>query len=375
MRRVLDPADLEVAIGDLDDDPVIVNHRITGAYHRLSEQMRAALDTDVDLDWCGFAKWSSHTVGLEINPQTAGTVGRTGAAVDALTAVLVDDELAARIPALQAGTRRLVLALLTALAAAEDGLARRALRAGNITIFAEMGTAYVSLLDRLRGGPEAAGTDEEFAARVADGIVRTPEAELPAPLTRDHLVAVEPSPLVRGLLFYLRAAREPQRRSELILAGNVMFSLFEQARADRLIAIGLCTPSRARLIPVFDALPGLPDIDPRAGLLAGSRHPNPIIRAIDELVVGVLTDESLFVEYGIGEPRLRVRLGHPEQLPPPPFRPTLPDVVAVLAEQVDHAAGVPHNWLDLRYRMNVITGYFAALQQKPETRLAPPGGA
>jgi hypothetical protein len=332
LNDVPDHTEIAKIARDTQSDAVAVNRRITDAYHRLSEAARRALNAGTNLDWCGFAKWSSHTVGLVLGRHPAG----------ARLAQLAGD--------------------------VEDHLAITALRGGNTAIFFELGSIFVHLLGRLaeRRVPHAR-SDRDFAEAVVEEIMSSPGQLLLAPLRRDMLATPSPDLLVHGIALYLRAAREPDHRAELMLAGNMLFSMYEQARADRLITIGICAPVRARLIPVIDALSDK-DTRPSDVLLAGVDHEHGVIRAIETAVARELTNLLLVVEIA----NTRVRLGHPELLPRPQVTPTLPDTAAVMADVARRAAGRKPNWIDLDYRLGFIGRYFAAFQQTPEATSEPP---
>ena len=340
---------------DVESEAADVNRRITRAYHLLSEAARLELDAGPNLDWCGFAKWSSHTVGLDLDPHLVG------ARIDELSSLILRF-----LPPALAFLRPVLVRLLQEAVEVEDGLVVKALRGGNAVIFAEMGSVFAHLLERL---PERRVPNSQSDREFADEVVTEAMSRriLLDPLSLDMLATPPPESLARGIEFYLRAAREPAHRAELMLAGSMLFSVYEQARADRLITIGVCAPVRARLIPVVGVLTG-DDIHPADVLLAGTDNPQPIIRQIESAVATGLTDLALVVEVAA----TRVRLGHPELLPPPAVTPTLPEVVQVMAEQEAGAAGRPRNWLDLAYRLGFIGRYFAAYQQKPEATAQPP---
>lgn len=109
------------------------NRAITNAYHRISEAMRAKLDAGPNLDWCGFAKWSSHTVGLNFEPDG------TGARASEQASMLVE-----RLPRILRFVRPIVETLLKRFIDVEDGLVSKALRGGNGSIFVEMGSIEIS---------------------------------------------------------------------------------------------------------------------------------------------------------------------------------------------------------------------------------------
>jgi hypothetical protein len=358
-------AEIDEIVQDAKSDAGAVNRRITNAYHRLSEAARAAMGAGPNLDWCGFAKWSSHTVGFDLDQQLTG---------------LRADEIANRIlenlPAGLEVLRPRIVELLRSAVDVENGLVRKSLRGGNAMIFREMGSIFVFLVERLSSlGAHDTAKDDDFAKEIVGAMQTGARRFLREPIDRTLFVDADESALVEAIRFYLRAAREPDDRAELMLAGNMLFSVYEQTRADRLITIGTCAPTRARIVDVLRGLSLLEEEAAERVLLAPRGGPDPatssfvkdlarpFVVGAEESVAGLLTDQALVVEIA-GE---RVRLGHPEALTPQ-IVPRLPEVRAVLDAQ---ASVVPRTWLDLRYRLSFIARYFAARQQKAEATAEP----
>lgn len=412
-----------------------VNRTITHYYHQLSEAIRQELNAGENLDWCGFAKWSSHTVGLDLNPSLVGAevdelADRT---VEWILKVLPDEDLNAvarpfleapllasegaepgflarhldlghllghlRRPGslftriaeghlppefLERALKAAIVKLLKEAADVHDQLGVRVLRFGNIAIFRDMGAIFLRLAERLpEQRPRDEQSDTEFANTIIGEALST-AGRLPPPgltmdllvtedrrVTEDQLMAPKRQAdhrLVEGIKFYLQASRDPdpEHRAELMLAGSMQFSLYEQERADRLIAIGISAPARARLLPVVNALSEEP-VPPDEVLLAGAKEDPVVIRGVVSGVTKKLTDLGLVVEIAGN----RVRLGHPEELPPPGVTPTLPEVKQVMAEVASRAVGRPRNWTDLNYRLGFIGKYFAAFQQNQEASKEP----
>ncbi len=364
MSDAPDLAEINKIVQDAQSGAAAVNRRITNAYHRLSEAARLELQAGQNLDWCGFAKWSSFTVGFDLNPQL------TGLRIDEIANLILQS-----LPPEWELIRPVVTQLLRQAVNVEDGLVVKALRAGNAVIFREMGSIFVHLLERFaeRRVP-GAKSDKDFAQEIVDQVMSGPPRHLRPPIDRTLLGTPDERSLVDAIVFYLRAAREPDHRAELMLAGNMLFSVYEQKRADRLITIGLCAPVRSRLIAVLNDLPG-PDVPPLELLLAGREADDSangsvpkelmrqIIGPIDGSVISVLTETALVIQVADA----RVRLGHPELLTPQVI-PTLPEVAQVMNAQASTAAP---NWIDLRYRLRFIAKYFAAFQQKPEATREP----
>ncbi len=422
MGDIPDEVEITKIVGDGVSPAHEVNRKITLAYHHLSEAIRLRLDAGPNLDWCGFAKWSSHTVGLDLDPKLVGAeidrlADRT---VEWILKVLPDEQLHSvaqpfletallvseiqepgflsrhldlghllshlrrpgslftRIaeghlpPAfLQDALHAAIVKLLKQEVAVDSGLVTDALRLGNQAIFREMGFVFTRLVNRL---PErtlpTAESDGKLAEDIVTDMANTPGRFIPDRLNRALLIDADRKLLVKGIEFYLRAEREKENRDELMLAGNVSFSMYEQARADRLIAIGISAPVRARLIPVVNALSEAP-VPPDEVLLAGPKQDRVVIRGVVHAVTEKLTDLGLVVVIAGN----RVSLGHPDQLPRPQVTPTLSGVKQVMKEVEDRARGRERNWTDLDYRLGFIGKYFAAFQQNPDAIKEPDAAA
>jgi hypothetical protein len=253
-----------------------------------------------------------------------------------------------------------IIELLRSATDVEDDLVRKALRGGNALIFREMGSIFVLLVARLTSADARdAGNDDRFVEEIITAMRAGGPRFLRDPIDDSLFVDADEGALADAIRFYLRAAREPADRAELMLAGNMLFSVYEQTRADRLITIGTCAPTRARFVDVLRRLSPLDDAATAAAakrILLAPRGAAPFVVGAEEAVAALLTDQALVVEIA-GE---RVRLGHPEALTPQ-IVPRLPEVAAVLDAQASHG---PRTWLDVRYRLSFIARYFAAHQQK-----------
>jgi hypothetical protein len=398
-------------------DPAEMNRKITNAYYRLSLAAQTALNAGPNLDWCGFAKLASRTVGRDLDPNETGsrTVGTADATVQAVNSILDHPVLRGLLllhPQLEqeidAAIHDAVEDLVRNDVNVEDRLAAKALRASNALIFGEIGSVFVRLLERLGEPGATLPQSEESINKIAKDIVHegvhTPQIFLDAPIDTTMFEAPQGEFLVPAVVFYLRAAQEADqvRKGELMLAGSIMFTQHEQQRADRLITIGTCVPIRAKLINFLNSrLPG-PEV-PRLELLLAKRgsindvpsHFIPtilklpklhflglenfareektklmthIISLTEEELISALTKHVLFLEIA----QQRVYLGLPERLPHDPpvplIVPKLPEVKAVMA--LLSSAAEP-NWIDLQYRLEFIGKYFAAFQLDPQTQQNP----
>jgi hypothetical protein len=354
MLDIPDLAEIRQIATDRTSGADVVNLRITHAYHQLSEAIRDELGAGPNLDWCGFAKWSSYTVGHHFDDAA------TPARFDILATYLGDI-----VPGLS-GFHPALVQLFKRAATLEDGLMPKTLRGGNAAIFAEMAVAFWHLLDRLPTGRARNVSDHEFAVGVARDILKSHEELFLPPLDRSMLQPAPTAALVRAIEFYLWADRETDRQAELMLAGNVLFSVFEQTRADRLIAIGSFAPIRASLLPVTHPLAG--SARRRRVLLAGANDNGGVLGLAETRFARWITDVALVVSIA----GVQVRLGHPEWLPPPEVNTTLPETEKVMDDVARGAVGQRPNWVDLSYRLAFIARYFAAYQQNPVATSEPP---
>jgi hypothetical protein len=265
------------------------------------------------------------------------------------------------------------------------------------------------LLERLGDPGTTSPQSEETVNKIANEIVPDP-LDTPVPFFEAPIDVTMLEESLRGFLvwavdFYLRAAQEADqvRKGELMLAGSMMFTQYEQQRVDHLITIGTCVPIRSKLIDFLNRHLGGPEV-PRPELLLAKRGTNGkggangsisdkdvvpiilklnllgqgtatekielmahIISIIEEGLISALTQHILFLEIA----DQRVRLGLPEQLPHPTVPlivPTLPDVTAVM--DLSSSPAKP-NWIDLHYRLEFIGKYFAAYQLDPQTQKNP----
>ena len=132
-----------------------------------------------------------------------------------------------------------------------------------------MGSIFVSLVDRLSSaGARDAANDDAFVEEIIATMQAGGPRFLRKPITDSLFVDADENALADAIRFYLRAAREPDHRAELMLAGNMLFSVYEQTRADRLITIGTCAPTRARFVDVLRRLLGIDEREAERILLA-----------------------------------------------------------------------------------------------------------
>ncbi|HET9256519.1 MAG TPA: hypothetical protein VFO16_15155 [Pseudonocardiaceae bacterium] len=408
-----------VRAADKPDD--VVNREITLGYHQLSEAIRHELGAEDSLDWCGFAKWSSHTVGLDLNPHLVGAeIDELAGHIDQWIEEFLPDDLvrAADQPVLETAfligealrpgflaqhfdgdlllsallrSGRLsihtaaglfppapakkalhfvIVELLKRASDVDDHLGVRALRFGNIAIFRDMGSIFSQMVTDLRDPkklrPKDDKSDTDFAKGVVDTMLASPRRTPPTGLSLELLRPPTPQEqdmLADGIKLYLQASREPDaaHRDELMLAGSMRFSMYEQARADRLIAIGINAPVRTRLLPIVRALSAQPVSDDDV-MFAGPEQDDPVIRGVVRTVAEKLTGLALVVKIA----GTTVKLGHPDDpLLTPQVTPTLDETKRVMAE-VTLPAGLTPNWTDLNYRLGFIGRYFAAFQKHKE---------
>ncbi|MGH3830817.1 MAG: hypothetical protein ACRDRS_10280 [Pseudonocardiaceae bacterium] len=388
-----------------------MNKKITNAYHRLSLTAQKALNADDNLDWCGFAKWASHRVGQDLDPtrpppKAVVIADEVQTALDSILNHPLLRALETLIPLqnLKIALHHALEELVSHDVSAEDRLAAKALRASNALIFGEIGSVFARLIERLGKPDTTQPQSEEKIHEIANEIVPAPP-DIPgiffeAPIDSTMLEQSQSDHLVWAVGFYLRAAQETDQalKGELMLAGSMAFTQYEQQRVDHLVTIATCVPIRSKLIDFLnDHLPG-PEA-PRLELLLAKRgmpiswtdllpiilglklpsHAtnvssgektrlmSHIIILIEEKLISALTQHVFFLEIGDQS----VGLGLPEQLPhDPPAKlivPTLTDVKGVM--DLFNIPHKPPTWIDLCYRLEFIGKYFAAYQRDPNPHI------
>ncbi len=323
------------------------NKRITVAYADLGAQlMRLIASRSPEVlvgNWCTFAAWSSRTIGSSIDP-------------DDLPDRLRDSpDLPLRSRASRIAQR---------LVGSELDPAIRSLAAGNRFIFLEIGTVVAEFV-RTFGAPACLGLclaelephwDRYWAEmeRVLGELNRLDPSWV--------LTGVGSSePLRAGMRQYLEALTEcdADRKSERVLAANILLAAYEQYRADGYVYTSL---------------------SPRAGaafrrlLVHGTgRSRGPLRRLVDRMYAGAITRRalSLLTPYEvirIGK-ELRPPMGHDGTRRSSLFATDVLDLelplLQALVSRFDVADdGRPRrgarNWLDYHERMHFIVSFFRA---------------
>jgi AcrR family transcriptional regulator len=244
------------------------NRRITLAYADLSQRLgdviaRAGPDDQraLDANWCTFATWSSKTIGSVIEQAPQVTVG--------------DDEIVPLTGVLPGGLNELDgLPLPRRLREAMAGClssSARALAAGNRIVFLEVGLAVATFLHHF---PKPEVVTSAAESDVADTELWEPcwqeiQAKLQRLVLLDPSWLLTPSPapddLRLGLHHYFKALRpeEQARRSQHVLAANLLLAAYEQRRVDGYVWAAL-TPFTERAMGQL--------IRDRTGRLGGVRR-------------------------------------------------------------------------------------------------------
>lgn len=313
------------------------------------ESVESVLAADLDANWCTFATWSSRTIGESIsNDPQPGSLG-----------TMTGPFLFVR------PVRWMAARLLTR----DHGAIYRSLAAGNRFVFLEIGVAVARFLDQFDA--PVAGTSEADTRpsrelqweRYWSGIEGMLE-EL------GHLdpswVATTPpdrSNLQLGLRRYFDAMHERDRRTraQLVLAGNLAVSAYEQQRVDGYLAVSLSMfPSRA--------LRQL--IRRRTGTFRSLLRRAPSALYSMALTLGLLELET-------GDELLRVgrelpwRPSHPGGALFPADLDVIEDPCAQAlltiydCSEGDRKRTRAHNWIWFADRMNYITNLMRSRQQHP----------
>ena len=301
-----------------------LNQAITGDYRRLSMDMRTFLGIDY-LDWCGFAAWSSYTIGASI-----GDIDRPNNAFHQLPWMA-----------------RLLTKAVRRYLRGGDGVDQ--LVDGNIAIYTEMRVVYEGIIASDPRADTETRTDEvldaaEYALRAAQPITEV-QWESVRMATRCYLSTLEPD-------------TDEQRRCELVLAAAAHFSAFEQSRVDVMLDEFMYAPGRRFRGRMLRWVPGdFADPARRTFLEAMStwfftRFLTILVTASGPLVLGkrfMIPDPSTY--RGGENPLARL---------------TVTEATEALACYGDELRPDIADWSSFEQRMRVIVAYFRSYQHVPE---------
>lgn len=288
------------------------NKTCTVDYTVQSKRMRELLDIDYT-DWCGFAAWSSYTIGGVFEPDSRK-----------------------QLPA----TRR----MFTSLARRVSGPAAAVPMAiGNLQIYVEMSRVYDELIGELQA------RESPNPTAVARKVVHRVLATTPQDPSREPFTADQRKHLRLGAEAYANAylALYPQEKAEWVFAGGCWFSAFEQSRADALIDEYVYGPTR-RLRRWLPGRMGDPDE----------------VTALDRRAARLLTRFGTLLITGQGI----VQLGAP-LVPPRHYRNgnpldhlSIPEAREAFDRFSTERFPAATYWPDWEDRMAVIVAYFRAYQ-------------
>jgi hypothetical protein len=226
-------------------DMVVRNRRITTAYAELSRRLARAIAGPQgrrDTNWCTYASWTSATVGRHIAtippPRSPRGLGRgrgrdddgggpagaeAGPVPSTIPGALApeDDTLANRI--VRSMMRR------------GNGTSFRILAAGNRVVFLNVGLSVVAFLKHFPSREAATRPDAE---QLWDRFWSTVERQDDELALADPSWVFTPPPVPRDLYlgfrqyFLAMQADDEQRRSQHVLAGNLLVAAYEQRRLD-----------------------------------------------------------------------------------------------------------------------------------------------
>ena len=316
---------------------------IAHQYHRLAEAMAERLGRH-DLNWCGFAKWSSKAIGESLRLDRSSF---WNAARDAFGVHWVFG-----------GPFRVVMRTLL------GGAYGNGLSVANRSIFLEMGTFYTNLL-----------TDSGTLAMCQNRALRTQQIDHPllGELTeeqKDHL-------LDAARLFRDAESATGTERSHLVLAANIALSAHEQCRVQGVLEYVLYRPVRwttrvSWRIPWCRLTGG--DL-PRFKFYTEAHDAQPALTRRLE----ALWSRGYVRALGLTIPGGRVLVGRPLVRPPDPPSPLLDtDLNDRAAEMVarfhpDRAKRLDgvRDWLDYAERMRFIVSYFMMYQNDEDMFFEP----
>lgn len=200
------------------------NRRITVAYNHLSRELAeliAGADGRLDANWCTFGAWTSRTVGDWIEQ-------------DAVPKPLQ------RLTQLPRFVANWLVAVTQYLLGRENGYSYRALAAGNRFVFLEIGQAVACFIRAFADVDRDKPDEDDWTAYWSEMRARLDEM---AQLDLSWMLTdcPEPDDLRLGLRQYYLAMfeRDPARRAQLVLAGNMLIGAYEQRRVDGYVSASM----------------------------------------------------------------------------------------------------------------------------------------
>jgi hypothetical protein len=315
-------------------------YEIAHEYHRISEALADRLLGTENLNWCGFAQWSSKAVGSSLRlGNHSGFLRKLGRLN--------------HVPMLAEPLFRRVMLILL------GGSYSVGLSTANRSIFVEMASFHTHLL---------ADPDHPTVVQVR---VPDPDGSLLKDLGEPGLDLLRTA---RGLLNQAGTAPAPLR-SELMLGASIALSAYEQDRVQPALEFVFYRPVRW-LLQVTWRLPWYYLTGTSRQRQRIYRRPHPqqsrIMQAIEDRWVRMYS-RTLWIKTAVDTIMLSQPLTVPRDGNPGLLRPAAtfqaPEVTALVARYgpADPGAlkGVA-NWLDYDERMRFIVAYFMGYQQVPQ---------
>ena len=331
----------------MNGDPILRNLKITQGYYALSRAMSTMVGGG-SVSWCGFASWSSKTIGVSIREADMSNRGLL-----AITQSRLYQETIQRLVNLleAAGVVGIGPFENVITQALDDGIDN--LKQGNAEVYGEIGALYTRLISAL-------GNDVDFdPTRLAPVIAyldNKPSEEGGQALLR------------QGAENYYRARfeTEPSLKAQLMLLANAQVGKHEQMRLQRCLEEFLGGALEQRIVEHAQRQ--------CRGIATLEIAVTPIARAAGKFAkeewTKLLTDLALHLNLP-GNERLHLRSDVPPPLGKPLYPPDLqklsnPDALAILEEfgaDTPTAIGTgATDWSNLVQRMHYILVLFRSRQ-------------
>jgi ER-bound oxygenase mpaB/B'/Rubber oxygenase, catalytic domain len=234
-RRVTTKRVYEITQPELD--PRKRNELINLTYYDMAEELAQVLGTH-DANWCTFAMWPSFTVGAQFRPPGSAVARRAAKSVGRVARIATPEPVDRCV-------RRVASPVSTWLARAflrfrgvGSRVLGRSLAFANRGVFYEVGTALADFVETFHGSPR-----NKVDATAAFDDLKYRVSQMPNP-PGDQWVPVPKTLLCEGLAAYFAAMleRDPATKSELVLAGTIRITDYEQQRIQAWLRLSLLSP-------------------------------------------------------------------------------------------------------------------------------------
>jgi hypothetical protein len=213
------------------------NELINLTYYDMADDLARVLGTH-DANWCTFAMWPSFTVGAQFRPPGSGVARRAAKSVGRVARIATPKPVGRCIRRVSSPVSTWLASTFLRFRGVGSRVLGRSLAFANRGVFYEVGSALADFVETFSGCPK-----NKVAATAAFDDLTYRVLQMPDP-PGDQWVPVPKTLLCEGLAAYFDAMLEsdPAQKSELVLAGTIRITDYEQQRIQTWLRLSLMSP-------------------------------------------------------------------------------------------------------------------------------------